>query len=143
MCVLSFSPCHLGVIEHRGTDPRGKAGGFVTSVLGESQWKCASRGPAGTSCLGGGLSMRRLWLLLSCRERPGETPCEGGHIPTPRQRRPPGPREDGLWGGLFGVPSPCGLLKLTVSYCHRWRDLCEGSLVEPDSFLTRHLACRA
>lgn len=43
MCVPSLSLCHFSVTERGSTDPRGKAGVFVTSVLGESEWSAHQR----------------------------------------------------------------------------------------------------
>ena len=56
VCTLLL--CHLSAIEHGGTDPRGKAGGFETSVLGELEWRFESGEPQGTpvcmeACRGG------------------------------------------------------------------------------------------
>lgn len=43
--VYNLLLCHLGAFEHGATDPRGKAGGFDTSVLGELEWRFESREP--------------------------------------------------------------------------------------------------
>lgn len=55
MCVSFFSLCHLSVMDRGSTVTRGKAGVLVTSDLGESEWRCASKERVLTSCFDGGL----------------------------------------------------------------------------------------
>lgn len=100
----------------------GRQGGFVTSFRGvgvEVRIKATCRGvlpPRRT------VDEASLVLFVSQGGRPRETQGGGRYFPARWLKRPRGSLGERLWGGLPGVRSPFGLLKLTVSHCSRWRD---------------------
>lgn len=154
-----------------------RAGDVCTFVLAlpphcYQAWRCRSQGQAGGLCdkcfRGVGMEVRigaacrsglpqgrtvdvaplDLLVFPRGRGRPGETQGAGMYFPTRRLKRPRGSQGERLRGGLPGVLSPFGLLKLTVSHCPRWRDryesLVENFFLTPRNFfLTPYPACTA
>lgn len=142
MCVPFFSLCHLSVTERGSTDNEGQGGGLCDKCFGGVGVEVRIKGTCANVLLRW-RTVDEAPLVLSAFQR-GETRRDSGWGPGTSLlagRKDPGALRTGCGQAYRGVRSPRGLLKLTISHCHRWRDRYE-SLIE-NFFLTPYPDCTA